>query len=170
MRTLKITVICTIAVGLLAGSAIGVAAQDADPAAPSVWSGQLVPAQGEQISFEETPTYLELLGRDSGQIEASDPRISGDWEQVLAVRVFDPEGDGAVLQTATIRVENDGGSWSGTYSGWAGGPSSQGWNVLTGEGGYEGLTAVFSQTAEGALEGLIVPGVAPAAPEAPPAE
>ena len=170
MRVIRTTTISILAVGLLAGSAVGVAAQDADPAAPSVWSGELVPAEGEQISFEETPTYLELLGRDSGQIEASDSRISGDWEQVLAVRVFDPEGDGAVLQTATVRVENDGGSWSGTYSGWAGGPSSQGWNVLTGEGGYDGLTAVFSQSGEGALEGLIVPGVAPAVPEAPPAE
>ncbi len=54
-------------------------------------------------------------------------------------------------------------------SGWAGGPSNEGMNVLTGEGDYEGLTAVFSRTGEGALEGLIVPGVAPAAPEAGPA-
>lgn len=167
MRTVKATITSIVTIGMLAGSAVGVTAQDADPAAPSVWSGELVPAEGEQISFEDTPTYLEVLGRDSGRIEASDPRISGDWAQVLAVRVFDPDGDGAVLQTATISIANEGGSWSGTYSGWAGGSSGQGWNVLAGEGGYDGLTAVFSQTTDGTVEGLIVPGAAPAAPEAP---
>ena len=102
MRTIKITTIAILAASLLAGSAVGVAAQDADPMAPSVWSGELMRAEGEQISVNETPDFVEVVGRDSGRLEASDERISGDWEQVLAFRVFDPEGDGAVLQTATI--------------------------------------------------------------------
>ena len=64
MRGVKATTISILAVGLLAGSAVGVAAQDdaADPMAPSTFAWRLGDEEAEQGYFIEA-VDPELRGR-----------------------------------------------------------------------------------------------------------
>ena len=123
--------------------------------APSAWTGTWTGTDGGVLSEEAGPDYQDGTGWETATVEATDPRISGQWEQVLTNRVF---GD-VLVKSATGRLENDGGAWVGTFHGYAGPEFNKEWNVFTGEGGYEGLTAVFTWTGDGStLEGVIVPG------------
>jgi hypothetical protein len=102
-------------------------------------------------------------------VEASDPRISGEWVEVDNRATYpDRTGPGGSfsVNTASLRIENADGAWAGTFTGIYKGDSGRGWNVLEGEGAYEGLTAVFLWTWPGrTLEGVILPAAFPAAPD-----
>jgi hypothetical protein len=102
-------------------------------------------------------------------VEASDPRISGDWTQVANRASYsDRTGPGGSfsVNTSSVRIENADGAWAGTLTGMRRGDSEHEWNVLEGEGAYEGLTAVFLWTRDGStLEGVIVPAAFPVLPD-----
>ena len=152
MRVIRTTTISILALGLLAGSAVGVAAQDeADPMAPSTftWSyGDASNLVGEVIfraDGAEGYTVVALDPRASGEmtheqvdddifeaIEADEPNLFGLWES---------------------RLVNDGGSWVGigrkvgvsasldeSDNGWS---SDLMVHELTGEGGYDGLSLIL---------------------------
>jgi len=171
MRTIKHTTISILAVGLLAGSAVGVAAQDeVDPMAPSTFTTEPI---GEPEVTADPETGLGTL---VAPYEATDPRASGTWMQFEAGAPVDvAAGEGAFIGRNAVRLVNDGGSWVGTDQGFLTFPSDgQPPNVhffseLVGEGGYEGLTTLFVQSGvlgEQKEVGVIVPSdEVPAFPE-----
>src|SRR5262245_22457246 len=133
-----------------------------DPMAPSAWTGTYVGGASGLVSSSSGTGYVEETNWESATIESSDHRFSGAWRQTLTFRQF----GGVFVKSATGRLENDGGSWSGSFQGYAGLPFNKEFNVFKGEGSYEGLTAVFTWTGDGsALEGVIVPGELPPPPD-----
>ena len=184
MRTIKTTTISILALGLLAGSALGVAAQDEEaatdaPVGPSYFTGQLV------SDFEGTPFGSNGVLFEGDAIEVSDPRVSGSLTRAGTSNFHNDVGDSPVIafQADAWRIENDAGTWSGQGTGLLrGGPDGPGGEdsvetstvVLTGEGGYEGHTLylIVDWTTDdaAAVVGAVFVGDAPTAPELPPAE
>ena len=170
MRAIRTTTISILALGLLAGSAVGVAAQDEDPMAPSTFTMQLA---------DDPVVNTDSAGKRTavGPVESTDQRASGTLTQVAAsapVNVAD--GDGGEIHTDAVRLVNDGGSWLGSNRGFLtfpsdGPPTVQFLGELVGEGGYEGLTLFFAQTGDAEdvrWLGVIVPtDEVPAVPELP---
>ncbi len=113
-----------------------------------------------------------------------DPRIAGTLTTVANVHEIG-EGDtvagsafsGGALTTGTMHIENDDGSWRGTFAGYR--EPTEPWEhrtqvLLAGEGGYEGLRALLHYTGsigEGyghsgsqQIEGVIFEGDMPTLP------
>ena len=124
MRGIKTISISILTIGLLAGSAVGVAAQDegaADPMAPSFFAVEYV--AGDNFEFDEG-TFEEVapgLEREDGSVttglfvEADDPRASGEWTRIenKAFIELDETPDGpqvATIGARSVRVTNDSGS------------------------------------------------------------
>ena len=168
MRGVKATTISILAVGLLAGSAVGVAAQDdaADPMAPSTFAWRLGDEEAEQGYF----------------IEAVDPRASG---QMTLSDLPSIETDANWVASYEGRLVNDGGAWVGigrevgggttdlTGGDWQEGEHDTFWEAgvaiweMTGEEGYEGLSLIlvdhFPETSLGPW-GIIYPSEPPVDP------
>ena len=175
MRDIRTATISILAIGLLAGSAVGVAAQSA------IVTGSI--SSGDDC--ETTPAGAESC--TGGRFEFDDPRLTGDYEHTHTVVFGGGEGlEGAFIATEDFRLTNDEGAWSGQYVmgsfflegdesdappegeidpvaqsvGPVGGDElvSGGNNwVLTGEGAYEGLTAwVYTSPFGGKTQGLIL--------------
>lgn len=166
MRTIRTTFISLLAVALLAGSAVGVSAQDeeastGDPAGSSYFTGTLNP-EGEPVDgiFE------------GDTIETSDPRVSGALSR--AVNWAEPT-PGLYVEAEAWRLENEDGSWTGqgtglVHSGQDVMPNSFAIVELSGEGGYEGLTAVMLVDRlknPYVIEGAVIAGEPVAFPEPP---
>ena len=149
VRAIKTTTISILALGLLAGSAVGVAAQSA------VVTGSI--ASGDDC--EMTPEGAEFC--TGGRFEFDDPRLTGDYEKTQTF-VMAPDIDGAFRATEDFRVTNDEGAWSGRFvigSFFQDDELVSGRNnwLLTGEGAYEGLTAwVYTSPYGGKTRGLIL--------------
>ena len=172
LRTITTSIL---AIGLLAGSSIGVAAQDegaASGAAYFTWDTAGPP----EFSTDEN-------GRDvvTVAIEATDPRASGTATNLEDGGQVDDGGWGYNVLVSAVRLVNDGGSWVGMGRGAnardtddedAGGRA---WlTEYAGEGGYEGLTMYTFRMGTGAEPpesiGFILPAeLIPPFPE-PPAE
>ena len=150
MRSIRITIISMITVGLLAGSAVGVAAQSA------VVTGSI--SSGDECQV--TPEGAESC--TGGRFEFDDPRLTGDYDKTQTF-VMAPDLGGAVIATEDFRVTNDEGAWSGRYvfgSFFQDDELVSGGNnwLLTGEGAYDGLTAwVYEPAVEGGTtQGIII--------------
>lgn len=91
--------------------------------------------------------------------EFDDERLNGRGRSRVNDHQIDGQRGGP--KSFTLYIENDGGSWVGTgraYNGVNGG----GWHhqtVLTGQGGYEGLTAILAADQEYQADTLDVHGV-----------
>ena len=156
MKTIRTITTSILAVGLLAGSAVGAAAQSAGV------TGTLDQLEAcEQVA----PFTARCWG---GSADFDDSRLTGDYELTETV-IEDNEGDGfsdAFIAAVEVKVTNADGSWSGHFvdGGYliedaeevrVGGGA---W-VLLGEGGYEGLAAVLrpdETTDEMAFFGVIL--------------
>ena len=171
MRAIKTTTISILTVGLLAGSVVGVAAQDeADPMAPSTFTVQL--AGEPRVTTDNTGT-TKLVG----EWESTDQRASGTLTQVVASAPVDvADGDSGVIQRLAVQLLNDGGSWVGSSRGFLTFPSDgpetvQFLGELVGEGAYEGLSLLFAEMGvadDVRIIGVIVPtGDIPAVPGLP---
>lgn len=98
-----------------------------------------------------------------GYMEATDPRASGVLTSVANVNQLLVGRGGLAAGVARLRLVNDGGAWSGTRQGFhmvtdRGGATTMA--VLTGEGGYEGLTLVMVEYADDNAQtrrGVIIP-------------
>ena len=144
MRPLRLSLAGMVILMLTLSLSVAVAAQDeADPMAPAyfTYTTELVeePSRGNPMVLRDRPQVLT--------VEATDPRASGlvttttNWNTVVL-------GDEwKVITTATSeRLTNEGGTWTGTGRGVLTGGEvlmMTGMDVLTGEGGYEGLTLVM---------------------------
>ena len=188
MRAIKTSVISILAIALLAGSAVGVAAQDeeaaAEPSTPAKVAGTLIQETGDLVQ-EPTETVvddvLEVRGviAEGDRFEMDDPRVTGTVTVAVNVDVHKESDfvDIAAFSLA-LRLENEAGSWSGQGTGinhgGSGIPQEEALNldtwVLTGAGEYEGLTAylIVDGTEDTAtIEGVIFAGEMPPAPELP---
>jgi hypothetical protein len=162
-------------VALLAGSAVGVAAQDGEAAdtAPALVTGHVVHSGDTEFAEEaETESGFMQRGRTtSGLLYMSDPRLSGT---VVTEDNADRFCDGPCSEDTylgdvlwgTTEITNDGGTWTGTSVGTtdtSGGGGNITYYELVGSGGYEGLSAVmFEREAGGWLwDGVIFPGGLP---------
>ena len=170
MLTVRLSVVGTVILVLLGSAVVAQDEGSLDPMRAShftgTWSEQLSGVGPDQFEWTSGPGYGESLGNESvGVFDATDPRISGTWTQVNNLRAFpiDPAADDhATAWTGAVRIESEDGTWVGTIDGYHNGTLAREWNLLTGEGTYEGLTAIFRWIEEGdAYEGVIIPGVPP---------
>ena len=184
MRGIKGTTISILALGLLAGSAVGVAAQDdeatTEPSTPAIVTGNQL-GIGEPVQ-EPVETEVDGVSQGRGTVvvgdrfEADDPRLTGNVSQTVNGDLRTVGGTPAILISPSLRVENDEGAWSGqcdllVIADGAPDPFSC---LFNGEGGYDGLSAylVFENPEQppSPFKGLVFEGDLPPTPELPPAE
>jgi hypothetical protein len=181
LKGLKTTIATALAVGLLAGSAVGVAAQDEEPAGSTYFTGTI--ARDGNLVSEPSETIVDgiLEGRgivfEGESLEATDARMTGTLSRALNGNVHKvSDFEDVVLESAAWRIENEGGSWSGQGSALIHGGAEISDDdatdldtiLLTGEGIYEGLTAyVIADWTEDpvVIEGAVIVGEAPPVPE-----
>lgn len=117
-------------------------------------------------------TIRQIRGVTYGQrlTDVSDPRLDGTLYQAWNEDAYTLRGDepGPSIVTFTDRIENDEGAWQGSAEMLRfPDDTSSVQLVMTGEGAYEGLTAIvaFDEFAEGcAVKGYIIDGNFPAPP------
>ena len=172
-----------LAVLSLATLAAGAVAQSAGPVSDG-FTGQAGYGDCEDPAgtFEIVDDVQQVRGYQcrSGWIGTTDPRFTGTYTSVANIdtyrgaEVAPPEGAFNVW-TVVRRVENDEGAWQGaaTTAAWVNDPDA--WFVgdppavvvFTGEGGYEGLTAIVTiqeRIVPSGVRGYIFEGSPPPVP------
>ena len=151
------TVLATVVMMMTLAGWGGVASAEeaADPMAPAFFTfDEPVSLSPEEEAEDEYSDEFaaEVRGEiEIGHMEATDPRATGvltsvnNWNRLLVGR------GGLAAGTTRLRLANDGGAWSGTGQGFhmvsdRGGATYMA--VLTGEGGYEGLTLAMVEYAD----------------------
>jgi hypothetical protein len=161
MRMIRQAITTVIAIGLVAARPTVVSAQEAaeaSPGVPAVFTG------GVECGPSVGPSMWQQLAA------MSDPRLNGDYYVSVDM---DFHGAGAEVWSYTRRIENADGAWQGSTTSAnlpGAGPNTVVTLVLTGEGAYEGLTALFEETYDNGtcsseVRGLIIGGEPPPAPE-----
>ena len=145
MRGARTITISILALGLLSGPGIGVAAQDAAaPQAPVALSAKWGFTNAGCCEIVET---------------ASDPRFDGDVRASVSI---DESGGGLAVWSRAFTVTNDEGVWRGqphTIVFAPDGTASTVTQVFIGEGAYDGSYAVLeSATTPGAGGGVVLRG------------
>lgn len=184
MRGIKNTTISVLAVGLLAGSAVGVAAQDeeaaTEPSTPAIVTGTQL-GVGAPVQ-EATESVVDGVIQDRGLViggerfEADDPRLTGSVTSTANGDLRTIEGTPTFLLSIFLRIENDEGSWSGPCDTLviADGRADPFTCLFSGDGAYDGLSAylVMEQPEQPPFpfQGLIFEGDPPPTPEMSPAE
>lgn len=181
------TVLATAVIVMALATWDGVAsAEESQPMAPAYFTLARGPA-GESIGGLAADDLdgdglPELRGQlEVGiPVEASDPRVSGLWTIRVNADVVGV-ADGTIDMAMTSHhLQNDEGGWRGTGTAISAygseGDLTAGLTVLTGEGAYQGLSLVLSQTYKDSDEsywGIILPSAkVPPTPDpiGPPAE
>ncbi len=182
MKRTRSALIGAIAIGLLAGSAVGVAAQETETEAPTeftaTWDSNFGPPA---LRPNVTSRGSNILGPDLGRgyanhpliIEtAGDPRFEGVVTLVVNHDTYLSDGALRVFNSA-FSVANDEGTWRGVpqlslrFSDSEGPGRTQ---LFIGEGGYAGSYALVDIQDDPAAEawtlrGVIFEGEPPPAPE-----
>ena len=167
MRGIKSGVISIIAIGLLAGPAVGVGAQDADP--PTRFTARFVPSSSVRSGTAETVgDHVAQRGWAWAPLieDMSDPRLDGRLTYSSNVDLYTGADGEVSLGTATYRIETDDGAWEGSTPFLDADDSPTSTVVLAGSGAYEGLYAVMG-TDWDAIVGFIFAAPPPEAPTAP---
>ena len=149
MRAIKTTTISILAISLLVGSAVGVAAQEAERAAPVEVTGTAV----EGVCPGGPSTMDGLVDKTRGwacphTLSMSDPRLDGTFTRAWNLDWY-RDGTGMNFGYATGRLETDGGAWLQRPGLRAGMPNEPDLFddaellVFDGEDAYEGLLAVL---------------------------
>ena len=175
MRAIKITTISILAVGLLAGSAVGVAAQDEEATTTSFTGTSSFVEFISEGTWGPLPNGLDESANFVGlhRWESSDPRLTGDVI-VASTSLIDPDKSN-VLTSSTYELTNDGGSWLGEHTAFGSADHAlTGPIIFVGRDGYEGLTAYainqFDDAGNAEFSGVIFPTALPSFPELPAAE
>ena len=174
MRAIRTTTISILALGLLAGSAVGVAAQDEEAAATgpveftAKWAfGPDVRAESLEL-VDDVFMYRGGAWRPGVLTAASDPRLEGT---ISIAANHDDYANGPTIFNYAFRIENEEGAWQqqptiNIDTGPDDADTTTG--VMVGEGGYDGLIAVFDNHVAGGtwtLHGYIIEGGLPSDPE-----
>lgn len=139
-------------------------------AAVSGTTGGFTDTSADPLVFGDTAIEMRNV-RLEGPLTLSDPRLSGHFWSVHNVdQFFDDLGEAGV---GTVGIDNDEGSWTGTFRGFEmpGVQDGYAWYynlLLTGSGAYDGLSAMLQfdpQEAFWAIEGIIFPGELPEYPD-----
>jgi hypothetical protein len=184
VKGLKPTLISAIAIGLLAGSAVGVTAQDeeADVAEPVPFTVRFMPSNSVRAAqYSVDRGVRKELGNCWAPVIAdpSDPRLAGTLTFCGDNHSYAPMGDTSTgMWSSTYRIENDEGAWQGSIAGaeWKDPESGDMIEtdeglILVGEGDYEGLYAAMTFPGSWSdIRGLIFEGAPPAAPVPPSTE
>jgi hypothetical protein len=167
MRKARTTLTTIIAIGLLAGSAVGVAAQDTERAAPVPVTGESRdgPCVGPMPSEVIDGVRHSGSGLCSQTVSFSDPRLEGEATyQYANTEHLDENGVAIVtLGTDALSIVNDNGAWRQPPTLFAfdlGSSDDASLKVLYGEGDYEGLVAVLTETgcSPCTFDGFIIDG------------
>ena len=174
MRAIETTSISILAAGLLAGSAVGVVAQD-EAATAEVSSFTGTGTEGLEVLAEGTfGVNPDGLNEATGvayvaRFDSDDERLTGD-ATITASWQF-PDSNTSLLAARTYELTNEGGSWVGQSHSLIAddlGVSVE-MAVLEGQDGYEGLTAYvhfdWNDDFTTDFSGLIFPGAGPEMPE-----
>jgi hypothetical protein len=188
MKNARMVVSSILVIGLLATSAVTVAAQDDDIdelTAVSYVTGTLGdPIPGDPGTDSPSGGLLEHRGYIFAEIpvETDDPRLTGSMtltangDERFFSGTIGP-GEYTDIQVHGVRITNDEGGWSGQGTTFrhgndfrAEGTATTDFNtvILAGDGAYEGLTAyvlIDGTTTPASLEGTIFQGVMPPFPE-----
>jgi hypothetical protein len=191
VRAIKTTTISILALGLLSGSTVVVAAQDEEavdmPTGPATFSGTYEGSWPPVVELTETIVDGVEQYRDevlAGSIETTDPRLTGSVLNAQNTDVHRVSGRDQYVAPRAVnyRIENEGGAWTGQgyeLHGWGADdphqePGGATVLMLTGEGDYEGLSAyllvdwsTWSETTLPTVDGAVFPGEAPPFPEVP---
>ena len=162
---LRTTIISIFALGLLASSAVGAAGQEGGGGAYVTGTIAIGGECTDAGDWSECPLSLD----------ASDSRLSGDGSINIADLPMQSDDEFVVLVDMSLRVATDEGAWTGGGLLYAlpgpddvVGQDEPTW-VLSGEGAYDGLTAVLRADLgpDGSFAGVIVGAEPPAAPPVP---
>ena len=167
MKGLKTSLMAAIAIGLLAGSSVGVAAQG-EPMAPAAVTGTITPWIEESAGTTSSVDAATVTNgaRIVSTWEASDPRLSGTTSITTNWKLF--EGLRMLVEAANYSLDNEGGRWAGTATSLLGERFGETDTVvLHGEDAYEGLTAnVVIDRASRTFNAAVLPGGMPEFPTA----
>jgi hypothetical protein len=171
MQTLRMSLAGAVSLALLGGLSGALAAQDED-AGPNAW----VTGVGQSMTGD--PTELEWSETDSGMsgrglkvvetVEWSDQRLPSEFRSVGNLQANDA---GMAISTTEL-WEGPDGDWTGQWNGACDlEDNCWGLSVLTGQGAYEGLTAVIvtmapeDATSSATYKGFIFEGEMPPVPD-----
>jgi hypothetical protein len=179
VKGLKSTVATIIAIGVLVGSSVAVAAQETEPAAPveftarATWSGQ--PGVPVEELHEDGGGTLRGEAWSFTFVETSDPRVDGTL--TISVNADTYPGGEVEVWTKALRIQNAGGAWQEVprfelIVPWRGpddGANVTSHSVFVGEDGYAGWTLITeggTGTENGFdFRGYIIEGELPPPPE-----
>ncbi len=174
MRGVKSSVITMLTIGLLAGSWVALAAQDAEPAPPIEFTATWEFGPDLRTATSEVVDGVTMVSggawRPGVPDQASDPRLQGTLSIAANTNDYSATGSPAVWNYA-FRIENDEGASQQIPTidlEFPDSAQSSTTGVLVGEGGYAGLIAVFLNAGTGgtwALHGYIIDGELTPAPE-----
>jgi hypothetical protein len=144
MRTLRLSLVGTVILVLLGGLG-GASLAQMDEDADAVY---VTPVSDDTVSTDigwvssTAGLYSSRGGEQVGISEWSDPRVSGPWTSTFNVDVDISTGHGVIW--GTTRIENEGGTWVGPFSGVEYQPPEGDFYTvnawLTGDGDYAGYT------------------------------
>jgi hypothetical protein len=176
MRTLQVSLAGAVILALLGGLGGAVVAQDEEPTPVTFVTGTVAEAYGYDVYREEEgdpssydirgyEVMTELGGPMRQVVEWSDPRLPPDLWLTLGYTLIstgEDEFDGAMNAAWQSLLEDEQGRWRGTGRTVQGGPDEKySLYVLTGEGAYEGLSALLQGTTPDDVEASLLHAHAP---------
>ena len=177
MRTLRLSLVGTVILGLLGGLGGVVLAQgDTDPAKVTPFTGialsSMPDSSDEEWWVEDGVGHSRTL-RVREAVEWSDPRLPSEKQNVVNFDMFEIGEFRQTAMTGTTLLEGPDGYWAGEFTVYCDTVGDcYGTNILTGHGAYEGLFAIFRSTpsdpggrGQGFFDGLIFEGEMPPMPD-----
>jgi hypothetical protein len=152
MRTLRLSLVGTVILALLGGLGGAVTAQDPEAATWTHVSGSTVEGEDEWTSdgtperWEDSVLFVPTVSQ-TFTVEWSDPRLPETMhltrEPVMHNGDMTSYDDFMFLFADSLRLEDTVGAWTGSGRGLIGSDGTFTLYELTGEGGYEGLSALL---------------------------
>jgi hypothetical protein len=181
MRPMRMSLVGTVIIGLLGGLSVAMVAQDEEQTATHV-TGRVISGEwGGATSETAEGSIQHMLDMQAvRQVEWSDPRLPPMMTSRMNLDAHWRESDAILPWASTHRLDGPDGAWTATERGFMEADGSFALLVLTGEGAYEGLSAMLVEVVleaytgddETILEGYIFEGGLPPLPDSvePPAK
>ncbi len=178
MHTLRMSLATVVVLTLLGGAGgTSIAQDEADPEYAAISGTARAGTRTATPDISTSPTVPQEVGIGmaySSWQTTNDPRLSGPYENSQDYYGFLPGSLGGAVRSGTGRLTNEGGSWLAEFQGFTQ-PETHAYTSTyyvthyTGQGGYEGLSAmtIWLPTGTGAwdVEGVLFPGEMPSTPE-----